>query len=54
VDLSLRALQVQLRLDPFSRQRVEVWHQDRFIGLAKAANLKVNGETGGSQSYVQS
>ena len=54
VDLSLRALQVQLRLDPFSRQRIEVWYQDRFVGLAKAANLKVNGETGGSQSYVQS
>ena len=54
VDLSLRALQVQLRLDPFSRQRIEVWHQDRFIGLARAANLRVNGETGGSHSYVQS
>jgi Mu transposase, C-terminal len=54
VDLSLRALKIQLRLDPFSRQRIEVWHQDRFVGLAQVANLRVNGETGGSQRYVQS
>jgi putative transposase len=54
VDLSLRALKIQLRLDPFSRQRIEVWYQDRFVGLAQAANLRVNGETGGSQRYVQS
>ncbi len=52
VALSLRALKVQLRLDPFSLQRIEVWHQDRFVCLARAANLNVNGETGGSQSYV--
>jgi putative transposase len=52
VALSLRALKVQLRLDPFSLQRIEVWHQDRFVGLAKAANLNVNGETGGRQNYV--
>jgi putative transposase len=54
VSLSLRALKVQLRMDPFNLQRIEVWHQDRFVGLAKAANLNVNGETGGGQNYVQS
>ena len=51
VDLSLRALRAELRFDPFILKRIEVWHQDRFIGLARAANLRTNGETGGGRIY---
>ena len=51
VPLSLRALKVQLRLDPFTRTRLEVWHQNKFIGLARLAPLNLNSENGGEQAY---
>lgn len=51
VPLSLRALKVQLRLDPWRRQRIEVWYQERFRGLARPVPLQLNAETGGSQAY---
>ena len=51
VPLSLRALKIQLRLDPFTRQRIEVWYQNKFIGLARKAPLHLNSETGGEQAY---
>ena len=51
VPLSLRALKIQLRLDPWRRQRIEVWHQNRFMGLARKAPLHLNFENGGSQAY---
>jgi len=51
VPLNLRALKIQLRLDPFTRQRVEVWYQNKFVGLARKANLNLNSETGGDRAY---
>ena len=51
VPLSLRALKVQLRLDPWRRARVEVWYQAKFMGLARLAPLHLNAENGGSQAY---
>ncbi len=51
VPLSLRALKVQLRLDPWRRTRIEVWYQNQFMGLAHKAPLHLNAETGGSQAY---
>lgn len=51
VPLNLRALKIQLRLDPFTRVRVEVWYQNKFMGLARKANLHLNSETGGEQAY---
>lgn len=51
VPLSLRSLKIQLRLDPWRRTRIEVWHQGKFIGLARKAPLHLNAETGGSQAY---
>lgn len=53
VDLSLRALRVELRFDPFTFNRIEVWHKDVFMCLARPVNLHLNSETGGSQSYDQ-
>jgi hypothetical protein len=51
VPLSLRALKVQLRLDPWRRTRLEVWYQNKFMGLARKAPLHLNSENGGSQAY---
>jgi putative transposase len=51
VPLQLRALKVQLRLDPFTRKRIEVWHQNKFMGLARKAPLNLNSEIGGSEAY---
>jgi putative transposase len=51
VPLSLRALKVQLRFDPFTRQRIEVWYQNKFMGLARKAPLHLNSETGGQEAY---
>jgi putative transposase len=51
VPLSLRALTVELRLDPWRRQRIEVWYQDKFMGLAHLAPLHLNAENGGSHAY---
>lgn len=51
VPLSLRALKVQLRLDPFRRKRIEVWHQGEFKGLAKKAPLHLNSELDERSGY---
>ena len=51
VPLSLRALKVQLRLDPWRRAHSEVWYQNQFKGLARKAPLHLNAENGGSQAY---
>lgn len=51
VPLSLRALKVQLRLDPWRRTRIEVWYQNQFKGLARKAPLHLNAENGGAQAY---
>ena len=49
--LNLRALKIQLRLDPFTRVRIELWYQNKFMGLARKANLNLNSEIGGEQAY---
>jgi len=51
VDLSLRVLRVQVRFDPFTRRRIEVWYQDKLVCLAKAANLSANSQAGGTHAY---
>jgi len=51
VPLSLRALKIQLRMDPWKRARIEVWYQDKLMGLARKAPLHLNAENGGSHAY---
>jgi len=53
VDLSLRALRIELRFNPFTLSRIEVWHQEKYTCLAHPVNLHLNSETGGSQSYEE-
>ncbi len=48
VDMSLRALQVELRFDPFTLNRIEVYHRGHACGLARPANLHLN-----SQIHIQ-
>ena len=45
VNLSLRALQVELRYDPILMDRIEVWHKGSFHGLARQADLHLNSQT---------
>jgi len=45
VDLSLRALKVELRFDPQRLDRVEVWHARAFAGLARRVDLNLNSRT---------
>jgi hypothetical protein len=53
VDLSLRALRVQVCFDPFTRRRIEIWYQDKLVCLAKVVNLSTNSEWGGSHDYIE-
>jgi transposase InsO family protein len=45
VHLALRALEIELRYDPLLMDRVEVWHNGSFHGLATLANLHLNSQT---------
>src|SRR5258705_12426353 len=51
VDLSLRALEVQLRFDPYNMGRIEVYHRGKACGLARLADLHLNTQPDGSQHY---
>ncbi len=51
VDLSLRTLAVQLRLDPFKLDRIEVFYRGNAFGLAKAVNAHLNSQIPGSDAY---
>jgi hypothetical protein len=51
VDLSLRTLAVQLRFDPFKRDRIEVFYRGNPFGLAKPVNAQLNSQIPGSDTY---
>jgi transposase InsO family protein len=51
VDLSLRALEVELRFDPYSMHRIEVYHQGKACGLARRVDLHLNSQLEGSRQY---
>jgi hypothetical protein len=53
VDLALRALKVQLRYDPVSAQRIEVWRQDRFYGLARPVDLHLNSQLHNASTHYE-
>lgn len=44
VDLSLRALKIELRYDPQRFDPVEVWHKGSFAGLARRCDLHLNSQ----------
>lgn len=49
VPIHLRGQLIQLRFDPFTWQRVEVWHQDHFVARARRCDKQLNAKT-----YTQS
>ena len=51
VDLSLRSLDVQLRFDPYSMSRIEVYYGGKACGLARLVDLHLNSQLEGSQHY---
>ena len=51
VDLSLRALDVELRFDPYSMSRIEVYYRGKACGLARLVDLHLNSQLEGSQHY---
>jgi Mu transposase, C-terminal len=48
VDLSLRALDVELRFDPYRMNRIEVYYRGKACGLARLVNSQLEG----SQHYL--
>jgi putative transposase len=51
VDLSLRALEVELRFDPYTMSRIEVYYRGKACGLARRVDLHLNSQLEGSQHY---
>jgi putative transposase len=51
VDLSLRTLEVQLRLDPFKLDRIQVSYRGKPFGLATPVNAQLNSQMPGSDTY---
>jgi putative transposase len=51
VDLSLRTLEVQLRLDPFKLDPIQVFYRGKPFGLAKRVNAQLNSQLPGSDTY---
>lgn len=44
VDLTLRGLEVELRFDPFGKERIEVYYRNQSFGLAGPVNLHLNSQ----------
>jgi Mu transposase, C-terminal len=54
VDLALRGLEVRLRFDPWTFQRVEVDYRGQSFGLARRVDRQLNSQLGqGSQLYYE-
>ena len=51
VDLSLRALEVELRFDPYTVSRIEVYYRGKACGLARLVDLHLNSQLEGPQHY---
>lgn len=49
--LHLRGLRVELRYDPFDLDRIEIWHDNRLVKLARRVNRVLNSELGGQPNY---
>ena len=49
VDLSLRSLEVQLRFDPYSMSRIEVYYRGNACRLARLVDLHLNSQLEGPQ-----
>jgi hypothetical protein len=41
----LRGQLIQVRFDPFAWRRVEIWWEDKFVGLAHRCDKQLNAKT---------
>ncbi len=51
VDLTLRGLEVELRFDPYGKDRIEVYHREQSFGLARPINLHLNSQLHNRHNY---
>jgi putative transposase len=51
VDLALRGLEVRLRFDPWTLERVEVDYRGQSFGLARRVDRQLNSQLGGGAQY---
>lgn len=51
VPVHLRGRLVQLRFDPFEWRRVEIWLDDKFVGLARRCDKQLNSKTYTDRDY---
>ena len=51
VDLTLRGLEIELRFDPYRRDRIEVYYRQQSFGLARAVNLHLNSQFFSRENY---
>jgi hypothetical protein len=51
VPLHLRGLKVELRYDPFRREHMEIWHDQKYVAQAHRVNRVLNSEIGGGPNY---
>ena len=45
VPVHLRGRLIQLRFNPFDWRRVEIWHEDKYVGLARRCDKRLNSKT---------
>ena len=51
VPVHLRGREVQLRYEPFQWSVLEVWYQEKFVGLGRRCDKNLNAKTYGSADY---
>ncbi len=51
VPTHLRGQVVELRFDPFDWKRVEIWHQDHLVALARRCDKQLNSKTYTDRDY---
>lgn len=51
VPVHLRGRLIELRFNPFDWRRVEIWHQDKYVGLAHRCDKRLNSKTYSDTDY---
>jgi putative transposase len=51
VPVHLRGRLIELRFNPFDWRRVEIWHQDKYVGLARRCDKRLNSKTYTDSDY---
>jgi transposase InsO family protein len=49
--LHLRGQMIEIRFDPFQWRRVEIWHQDKYVGPARRCDKQLNATTYTDREY---